>query len=268
MLLELLETISPPKNLGKMSSTFTDYILVSTTREDKYLLMMPERVGNVWKFNVVESPGNLVADAIWHDGVETAPSTIEHLRISHRQGATKTFVGNVWRTGTYMSVPWNQCIYKYGFSNKNKCLPGEYHKVNTGKDITKRWHFEVGVMPMLVPVAPVLIPPVALPMAPVLVPAPALARQRAPAPPPAPARQRAPPSYQSIPTHVFHTFVETAIRNNENCPITMEALTRENVAAPPCGHLFTYDSLKQSIETSSVCPTCRANININQIQRW
>jgi hypothetical protein len=263
---------------------FPEYILVASITGDKYMLLMPERVGvsSTWKFNIVESPGNLITDGVWHDGHEILPWQITHYRESRRRGATEVFSGGVWRTGRYMSVSWNPCIYEYGFSRPNTYLPREYYKVNTNQDISRKWHFVVGEMPILVP--PELPEPFA--PAPVLFyPARSPARYRSPTPParvtvtaptppasasaPPPASASAPPpARQQIPTHVFHAFVEASIRNGEDCPITMEPLTRENVAAPLCGHLFIYESLKRSVETSPICPTCRANININEIQRW
>lgn len=72
----------------------------------------------------------------------------------------------------------------------------------------------------------------------------------------------------SIPVHIFHMYVEAAIAKKEECPITMEAFTKENVASTPCGHLFEYSALKEVLLTSGSCPTCRSKATSEQIQVW
>ena len=70
----------------------------------------------------------------------------------------------------------------------------------------------------------------------------------------------------NIPLHIFTPFINQAIEKKDMCPISMEILTKKDVASTPCGHLFQYDSLKKALQTAEKCPTCRAKCNVEDIQ--
>ena len=95
---------------------------------------------------------------------------------------------------------------------------------------------------------------------------------RAPAPTPAPVVKPPPPvaktHTQSIPIHIFHCFIESAIAKGEECPITMEKLTKETVGATPCGHLFDKDALQRCLKESGKCPACRQVASVSSIQTY
>jgi len=105
--------------------------------------------------------------------------------------------------------------------------------------IDEKWHFSMSDL-MPAPPAPVPV---------------------ASAPP-----MRAPATF--IPTHVFRKFVESAVREKDECPITMDPLTYESVGCPPCGHLFNKDALKESLQQSGCCPSCRSPASPDAIQSY
>jgi len=76
------------------------------------------------------------------------------------------------------------------------------------------------------------------------------------------------PVYSRIPQHVFRRFVECAIREKEECPITTDVLSVETVGAPPCGHLFDKVALKTVLTQYGCCPTCRSPAGPHAIQLY
>lgn len=70
-----------------------------------------------------------------------------------------------------------------------------------------------------------------------------------------------------IPAHVFRVFVESAVRSQTACPISLDPLTLESAAGLPCGHLFEKESLKQAlVQGGGRCPQCRRESSIDEIQ--
>jgi hypothetical protein len=72
----------------------------------------------------------------------------------------------------------------------------------------------------------------------------------------------------SLPVHVLHTFMETAIQKEETCPVSMDTLTRENIAYTKCGHLFTHEAIMQCIAASGTCPNCRGRLEKEDVCGW
>ena len=70
----------------------------------------------------------------------------------------------------------------------------------------------------------------------------------------------------TIPTHVLNGWIENACRT-ELCPITMDALTMENVCSTPCYHLISYDAAVAWINDKHNCPVCRADCEIAMLHK-
>ena len=61
-------------------------------------------------------------------------------------------------------------------------------------------------------------------------------------------------------TFLINTFVELydKVKENSECPVCMELLTKENIEVPSCGHLICKDCKKNIMEkTDKKCPCCR-----------
>ncbi len=73
-------------------------------------------------------------------------------------------------------------------------------------------------------------------------------------------------STKKIPTHIFRMVVEKAEKEKEECPITMESIEKRMVGGTPCGHLFDKRALEKVVKESKKCPTCRAEVRLEDIQ--
>ena len=69
----------------------------------------------------------------------------------------------------------------------------------------------------------------------------------------------------TVPRHVVCGFMENAIGKGEECPITMESLTKQTIAYTVCGHLFHQQAISTAIRESGKCPTCRAKLSLEDI---
>ena len=216
-------------------------ILVSTESADKCMLLSTNRVDTrrLWKFDVIEYPERLVIGGTWdYDIPLLEPSLIEHLRDSGGKRRPKIVGGKIGNTGRVIRFPDGSCFCEYAFSNPNNTLPEQYLKVATGLDNEQKWHFPIGYAPVLIP------------------------------PEPEESVGNTVIHETKIPVHIFRSFVESAIQKREECPISKDCFTKENVALTPCGHLFTYDALCSAIQYNSKCPTCRNPLSEANIQRW
>jgi hypothetical protein len=74
----------------------------------------------------------------------------------------------------------------------------------------------------------------------------------------------APPA--TFPAFVVRGFLENLLRQNTNCPIAMEPLTRDSVCMTPCFHAFSKDSVVPWIEEQQSCPVCRHPCTL--VQLW
>lgn len=197
----------------------------------------PEK-GRVWKLDIIEGSKHLVTSAsLREDGIETRPEVYQHERDTRLDPSGVFYYEcKMWRTNKYMILPGEGLVWQYDMTHANKVLPSRFNHVGSGRDGCKKWYFTLQDLQARTVSAPV-IPVVSLPKS-------------------------------KIPTHVFHAFVELAISKREECPISMEPLTRENVACPPCGHLFEKEGLKRALTSSGVCPTCRAVVTVEDLQVW
>jgi hypothetical protein len=194
--------------------------------------------GTLWKTKLVEGSKHLVSGAtLRHDGIETPPVKVWHERdTSLHVSGVFYYQCKMWRTQNYLIIPGQGQIWEYKMTHANKTLPSNYNHVGNCKDNCKRWHFtlsDIAVAPTVSIEAP---------------PAPAVVNK--------------------IPTHVLHAFIEGAISKEEECPISMEKLTKNNVGCLPCGHLFEKGSLRRAVETCKACPTCRTKAGVGDIQVW
>ena len=157
------------------------------------------------------------------------------------------------RTKEYIRTIEYGDLYIYEISYPGFVLPPEYHHVKrTENHWMQNWFTYSGqnwsnfrAPPPVAPVAPVarFIP--VTPVAPVIQ-----------------------TKTNTIPSFIFQAFVDMAEQKGEECPITMEKITKQNVGAPPCGHLFDKDALKRCLSDSGKCPTCRQVARENDIQTY
>ena len=209
------------------------------------------------KTTVVENPRQLVLTGRWRtDGEEKPPVECCHQRLSC-EGTLEYYYNTMTQTSRYLTVSWHDRIPVYNMTSPNLVLPTEFYKVYTANDRARKWHFIGADFPLI---SEIPSPPSAQPQPP-------------PAPPPAPAEPQPQPqprpakaSPSHIPTHIFKSFVESAILKKETCSITMEEITMENAGMTRCGHLFDKDALATALNMAGKCPQCRAPAKISQIQ--
>jgi hypothetical protein len=65
------------------------------------------------------------------------------------------------------------------------------------------------------------------------------------------------PAKKGLPAHVANIVLGDAISKNEVCPISSEAITRENASVTSCGHVFCKDSLETWFNIKDECPVCK-----------
>lgn len=255
--------ILPPVLIVKCDTSLeAPYVLLKA----KYKLLPEYGLKKIWSFEVVKDPLLFFQGCIVKgDGLNIQPFTY-----TIQNGETISEV-KIWRNRVYITHSMGN-IFEYMMNRPTTILPPIVNEILAGRDPEKQYHFKIKD-----------------------VETPVVRQQIIPPPPPTEIR-RAPlsspvlqPSVRGdiddittividdsknkinvprIPTHVFHTFVELAIQKKEECPITMDLLTKENVSCPPCGHLFTFDALKRVLSETGKCPFCRKKTNVDEIQKW
>ena len=60
-----------------------------------------------------------------------------------------------------------------------------------------------------------------------------------------------------IPKHAVTSFVENAIAKAETCPITTNPIAMETACITSCFHIFETSALRQWLQQTKECPTCR-----------
>jgi hypothetical protein len=209
-----------------------------THDDEKYMLFMRRNTA----LELVEHPELIVQNGVWHsDGLELAPQSIRVVRESSRHDE-KEYECAITRTRNFIRIRGIGDVYVYGITNPNKVLTSKYYHVCKGEDVRKAWHFckrdvAFPALPVALPVAPPVTEPVAAPTA-------------------------------KIPQHIFRCFVDAAIEKKEECPITMEPLTRDTVAATSCGHLFDREAIGRVLRDSGRCPTCRCEVAAENLQTY
>lgn len=60
-------------------------------------------------------------------------------------------------------------------------------------------------------------------------------------------------------TFLINTFVELydKVKENSECPVCMELLTKENIEVPSCGHLICKSCKENVMKNDKKCPCCR-----------
>lgn len=212
--------------------------------EARYCLVSTRSVqrpgnGTLWKTSIVEGSKHLVAGAVLRrDGIELPAQVYWHERdTSLDSSGVFYYECKMWRTKNYLMIPGEGQVWEYGMTSANKVLPSRFNHVGNARDTCKKWYFSLSDLQISAPTVQPSIP---------------ISSSRG----------------NKIPTHIFHAFVDLAISKKEECPVTMEAFTHENVACPPCGHLFTKEALKRALESNGRCPTCRADAAAGDIQVW
>ena len=183
----------------------------------------------LWRLDALCSPQIILSSGQWYnDGIEGIEETYKHYRDTSRIDEQKIFETRMKRTNRYIVVSDIGTIYVYTVTRPNTVLSKHYFHVSSGKDnVKKNWHICVTHNESV--------------------------------------KRTLSVSYK-IPAHIVRQYIDTAIRNKEDCPITMDPLTKENTVCTPCGHLFNKDALYKAVEDTKKCPTCRSEIMLDQIQ--
>lgn len=232
--------------------TFPSRMIVSMGVRDKYILVKTDMYTRgglpFWKFNIIEFPKDTVGTALWkEDGTPEFPINYYYCKA----GSNITQQNTIERKRSYILFPNNERVYEYKMSNTCTVLENVVLLVMVDEDYTCKWHFKKSHLRLAA--------------------GPAIAHEReriaaglVPAAPSTPVTV----AHNPIPAYIFNRFLDYAIEHKEECPITMETLTRENAAAAPCGHIFTSSAIKQHLKNSDTCPTCRAVTRQNMIQTY
>jgi hypothetical protein len=198
----------------------------------KYVLFEVSRYNEVpevvWKWNTVESPGQILSAGQWHaDSIETVNEKYMHYRPTTLD-EPKFYDNLMKRSSKYITVPGLGNIYVYIMTKPNTILPCYYYQVCAGLDNEKKWHICIDTQKDTKSVT----------------------------------------TAYKIPPHIFRFFVDAAIQNKEECPISMEILTRETVASTPCGHLFEKSAISTALQQNKKCPNCRNECSEGQLQMY
>jgi hypothetical protein len=209
-----------------------------------------------WKLKVLDNPFLLIrgGEEWFENGTIIAPHKYYIERDATEVRPLGIYSTSVKRTSNYMIMPhlnFSDRVYEYTFTYPKNCLPPKYIYVFNEKDVNECYHFRGGYNMCKFRPAP----------APSPVPAPVPPTPVPPTPVPQPIQSR-------IPQFVFQAYVTAAAEKKEECPITLEPITKETVGAAPCGHLFNKEALKKELERSGRCPTCRAAAKPTEIQIW
>ena len=198
-----------------------------------------------YKFSTVEYPLTYLDKAIYHEtGTETAFEQYWIERDKTEARPLSIYKNLIHRTNAFLRTQEFGDLYLYNFNAPILLLPPHYWQISQAENGGMRnWFVRAGED---------------------------WCNFRAPPQPQPPPRVKVvqEPKVKAIPTHIFRCFVEAAIAKKEECPITMETLTKESVGAPPCGHLFDKDALKRTLKESGKCPTCRQVANMSNIQTY
>lgn len=214
-----------------------------------------------WKFKVLDNPYLLIRGGeTWHeDGTPLQPYKYYVERDATDARPIGIYSTLVKRTANYLIMPHlntSDRVYEYTFTYPKNCLPPKYIHVSLDKDVNESFHFRGGYnmcrfKPEPLPVALPVAQQVAQPITATITKTVTVTK-----------------TVSKIPTFVFHAYVNSAIEKNECCPVTLEALTKENVGCAPCGHLFDKDALRMALQTNGKCPTCRQEAKPDDIQVW
>lgn len=228
----LLQAKHPPE-------TSKRFVVLATTTE-----RVAERDNQLYTaFTMIENPLQMLQGmrSIWRtDAIEENPFHIRVIRRSKLRGEEIRYYEVLMKkTSQYIYSSYAQ-LYVYTMTQCHRVLPSSFTRVSRGEDTMKRFHFLENEIRVFRPVVSVATSPPA---------------------PPATSTQGS-----QLPRHVLEGYIDSQISNRMECPILMERITRENVACTPCGHLFHKDGIRQELQRSGKCPTCRMNVGPEQLQ--
>ena len=211
-------------------------VIVVRACTDMFMMFETRCVNGYWKLNTIEYPVRRVSQGRWGDD----GGMYESRQYSHSCDSGH-IVNSMQQQPTYISIPGSENVYEYTLNKLCTIMGYSVSNVLSGRDNEKKWHFTTtDVMAPLAsaPSAPLASAPLAS--------APAAAR---------------------IPPHILAGFIEYCISQNQECPITMEPLTRSTIGLTPCGHVFNATALLEAVERSHSCPNCRTHLDASSIQR-
>ena len=213
-------------------------------------------------FETVHYPESILQNAIYHnDAIETEQERFWVRRAPTRKRPETMYSTWIYRTRNYLQVPSLGRVYEYDIERSFSVLPLEYYNVSINDTLTQYYTYTGNGWCFFAPSEATGAPPA--PLAPSEATG---AKDRSEA---TGAKDRSEAKQEKkifIPPMYFNAFVEMAMSKGEECPITMEPLSKECVGAPPCGHLFDKGALKRVLEESGKCPTCRHSASPTDIQ--
>ena len=66
-----------------------------------------------------------------------------------------------------------------------------------------------------------------------------------------------------LPPHVAPILIAEAIKQKQQCSISLDDISTENACITTCAHIFSKDSIKEWLSRDSTCPQCRKPCRIN-----
>lgn len=196
----------------------------------KYMLFQTNhQEDGLWRLDAVRSPQTILSSGQWcFNGIEGIEETYMHYRHTTIADEPKIFETRMKQTNRYIVVSGIGNIHVYTVKRPNTVLSKHYYYVCSGRDdVKKEWYVCVNHTESVK----------------------------------IPERVR-----YKIPVHIVRYYIDAAIHNKEDCPITMDPLTKENTVCTPCGHLFNRDALCKAIHSHKNCPTCRSEMTMDEIQ--
>lgn len=73
---------------------------------------------------------------------------------------------------------------------------------------------------------------------------------------------------RELPNFVIRGWLLNTIREEGQCPITFETLTRDNTAFTPCYHIISYNAAETWLAEHHTCPVCRERCELNSLTRF
>jgi hypothetical protein len=71
------------------------------------------------------------------------------------------------------------------------------------------------------------------------------------------------PPAADLPPHVAPILIAEAIKQKQQCSISLDDISTENACITTCAHIFSKDSIKEWLSRDSTCPECRKPCRIN-----
>jgi hypothetical protein len=226
-----------------MATTLPNLLFVRAFR-NSHILFRVEAVRGYWKLSVIENPATtLLQGGRWGNSGENRTAEYIYTHLSEN-GPVES---KMKKLSSYIHVPALGNIPEYSMTKLCYTIGDAAAHVVSGRDSQNRWHFnttdiEVG--------------------------GPAPSAPASSAPLPSGPSSAAPLPSGPVHTHIMNGFIEYSISQGTECPITMEPITRKNVAVTPCGHLFSMEGITDSINRFHSCPTCRTPCELSSIMRY